>query len=81
MVITIRSVFKEDGKLYPQVFLDDILYKLNILKCQNTKELIFQKRLMLIKQIYHDLMQKAIGFNYIAIVYIKKMLTEFIFSI
>ena len=27
MTITIRSVFKEDGKLYPQVFLDDTLYK------------------------------------------------------
>ena len=24
MTITIRSVFKEDGKLYPQVFLDNI---------------------------------------------------------
>ena len=30
MIITIRSVFEEDGKLYPQVFLDDTLYKLNI---------------------------------------------------
>ena len=59
-------------------------------KCQNaiplnTKKLIFQKGLMLIKQIYqknvifaaigifgcHDLMQKAVGFNNIAIVYIK----------
>ena len=28
--ITIRSVFKEDGKLYPQVFLDDSLYKINV---------------------------------------------------
>ena len=27
MTITIRSVFEEDGKLYPQVFLDDTLYK------------------------------------------------------
>ena len=26
--IIIRSVFKEDGKLYPQLFLDDILYGL-----------------------------------------------------
>ena len=26
MTITIRSVFEEDGKLYPQVFLDDTLY-------------------------------------------------------
>ena len=28
-IITIRSVFKEDGKLYPQVFSDDALYELN----------------------------------------------------
>ena len=28
--ITIRSVFEEDGKFYPQVFLDDALYELNI---------------------------------------------------
>ena len=45
MNITIRSIFEEDGKLYPQVFLDDTL-------C-------------------HDLMQKAMGFNNIAIVYVK----------
>ena len=30
ITITIRSVFKEDGKRYPQVFLDDNLYELNI---------------------------------------------------
>ena len=30
MAITIRSVFEEDGKLYPQVFLDDTLYELNV---------------------------------------------------
>ena len=30
MTITISSVFEEDGKLYPQVFLDDTLYELNI---------------------------------------------------
>ena len=29
MTITIRSVFQEDNKLYPQVFLDDSLYELN----------------------------------------------------
>ena len=29
MTITLRSVFEEDGKLYPQVFLDDTLYELN----------------------------------------------------
>ena len=31
MIITIRSVFKEDCKLYPQVFLDDTLYGLSII--------------------------------------------------
>ena len=30
MTVTIRSVFEEDGKLYPQVFLDDTLYELSI---------------------------------------------------
>ena len=29
MTINIRSVFEEDCKLYPQVFLDDTLYKCN----------------------------------------------------
>ena len=32
MTITIRSVFEEDGKLYPQVFLDDTLHELNVYK-------------------------------------------------
>ena len=30
MAITTRSVFEEDGKLFLQVFLDDILYELNV---------------------------------------------------
>ena len=30
MLITIRSVFEEDRKLYLQVFLDDTLYELNV---------------------------------------------------
>ena len=30
LAITIRSVFEKDDKLYPQVFLDDTLYELNI---------------------------------------------------
>ena len=30
MTITIRYVFEEDGKLYPQVFLDDTLYEINV---------------------------------------------------
>ena len=29
-LMTIRSVFEEDGKLYPKVFLDDTLYELSI---------------------------------------------------
>ena len=32
MVITIRSDFEEDGKLYPQVFLDDTLIWINRIK-------------------------------------------------
>ena len=30
MAIIIRCAFEENGKLYPQVFLDDTLYELNI---------------------------------------------------
>ena len=30
MTIIIRSVFQEDGRLYPQVFLDYALYELNL---------------------------------------------------
>ena len=50
-VITIikRSAFEEGGKLYPQLFLDDTLYEL--WKCYSTKNLMFQKDLMLIKQV------------------------------
>ena len=30
MTKIIRSVFEENGELYPQVFLDDTLYELSI---------------------------------------------------
>ena len=30
MTIILRSVFQEDSKLYPQVFLNDTLYELSI---------------------------------------------------
>ena len=30
MTIIVRSVFEEDGKLYPQIFLDNALYELNV---------------------------------------------------
>ena len=45
MTIIIRCVFSEDGKLYPQLFLDDTLYEL-VQKCYSTKKLMFQKELM-----------------------------------
>ena len=49
MTIIIRSVFEKDSKLYPQLFLNDNLYELQI--CYSTNELMFQKELMLIKQV------------------------------
>ena len=52
MTVTIRCVFSEDNDLYPQAFLDDALYK--SYKCWNMIELIFQKELMLIKQINQE---------------------------
>ena len=30
MTVNIRSVFEKDGKLYPQLFLDDTLDELNV---------------------------------------------------
>ena len=33
MAIIIRCVFSEGGKFYPQLFLDDTLYELNVYKC------------------------------------------------
>ena len=33
MTTVIRSVFEQDGKLYPQVFLNDTLYELRIERC------------------------------------------------
>ena len=44
LTIIIRSVFNEDGKCYPQLFLDDALYELQ--RCYNTKKLMFQTELM-----------------------------------
>ena len=34
ITIIIRSVFEEDDKLYPQVFLDDNLYELKNTSCK-----------------------------------------------
>ena len=44
LTIIIRSVFRENGKFYPQLFLDDALYELQ--KCYDIKKLIFQKKLI-----------------------------------
>ena len=96
MTLTIRSVFKEDGTLYPQVFLNDTLYELNLYQ---TYILIFQKVLMLIKQMYQtNVIFPTIGTSYILVKYdpylcnklwaliilllhmLKKVLTEFIFG-
>ena len=46
----IRSFFEEGGKLYLQVFLNNTLYELQ--KFSNTKKLIFQKGVTLIKQVH-----------------------------
>ena len=40
LIIVIRSVFSEDGKFYPQLFLDDALYEL-VKKWYSTKKLMF----------------------------------------
>ena len=72
MTITIRYVFKEDNELYPQVFLDDTLYELQ--KRQKTKELIFQKELMLIRKIK----EKNVCFVTIGIFYIKFLVMDHI---
>ena len=61
MTIIIRSVFEEGGKLYPQVYLDEALYEL--WKCYSTKNLVFQKKLTLIKQVH----QKNVCFVIIGI--------------
>ena len=44
LTIIIRSVFNENGKFYPKLFLDDALYELQ--KCYDMKKLIFQKELI-----------------------------------
>ena len=106
MTINIISVFKEDGKLYPQVFLDDTLYELSTqnVNCKQCIKMLEYDRIDISEGIdinkdnlskecdichywyfkdigfkyekylcngWHDLMQKAISFNNVAIVYVK----------
>ena len=70
MAITIRSVFEEDGKLYPQLFLDDTLYELDAYRIfrlytkmsritdltyyQRNKDLILNKKKITIKVTKRD---------------------------
>ena len=57
LTIIIRRAFSEGGQFYPQLFLDDALYEL-VQKRYSTKKLMFQKELMLIKQVH----QKNVSF-------------------
>ena len=76
MTITIRSVFEEDGKLYPQVFLDDfqkffyLSKECDICRYWYFKDVGFKYEPYLCNGC-HGLMQKAMSFNNIAIVYVK----------
>ena len=49
LTIIIRTVFEENGKYYPQIFLDECLYEAQ--KCYSMKELMSLKELTLITQI------------------------------
>ena len=83
LTIIVKSVFKDEGNMYPQAYLDGCLSY----KCQNAIELIFQKELMLLKQIHQKNMIFAsisffedIGFKY-EILILKELLTDFPFGI
>ena len=56
VTIAVRVTFHESNKYYPQVFLDECLYKIK--KCYIIIESTFLKELMLIKQAH----QKSVMF-------------------
>ena len=59
MIIVVSTVFYENNKYYPKVFLDECLYKLWIIwQCYIVIELTFLKELILTKQVY----QKSVIF-------------------
>ena len=71
MSITIRSAFEKDGKLYPQIFLDDTLYELNISKMLEYNRIDISERIDFNKtnlskecDIFHYWYFKDIGFKY-----------------
>ena len=64
MIIVVRAVFHENNKYYPQVFIDECLYKLQITgKRYILIKLMFLKELVLIKQVH----QKSVIFVTIGI--------------
>ena len=89
ITITIRPVFEEDGKFYPQICLDDALYEVQMLEYDTCLKDTTCKWLRIditegidvnktsaskecdICNSYHDLMQKVISFDDVAIVYVK----------
>ena len=50
MILVVRAVFHENNKHYPQVFLDECLYKLQ--KLCIMIQLMFLKELILLKQVH-----------------------------
>ena len=72
LTIIVRPVFEDKGKFYPQVYLDEC----TSYKCWNTIELIFQKKLMLIKQMH----KKTAIFVTIGILKILILSTSHIFA-
>ena len=52
VTIIIRAVFPENNKYYPQVLLDECLYKIQ--KWYIIIELMFLKELSLIKQVHQN---------------------------
>ena len=50
IILVVRAVFHENNKHYPQVFLDECLYKLQ--KLCIMIQLMFLKELILIKQVH-----------------------------
>ena len=66
MIIVAGSVLEKNSKYYPQNLLHEYAYKLN--KCCNTKILMFQKELTLIKQVHQKnicfVFFKDVGFKF-----------------
>ena len=64
VIIEVKFVFHENKKYYPQVFLDECLYRLWIkLKCYVIIELTFLNELMLIRLAN----QKSVTFTSVAV--------------